>query len=433
MGRAAVTALLVGAASVTAPVVTPLVTPLAAQVNLPPPPPADTTPLDFDLPSARWRQTLVVRGTVRRYDVDERTGTDYGIAERAGLMSYTLRGARLSLRADLLPLRYTATPAGGAATALTGLTPAQVRLDWRWRDGDTTRLYVRSGTQPAVLDTAQSRALGAAGTSTLDLDAMAFGVQAVAGVRQTVRVAVDEDNAFGFRGAVETSPQPTGADFAYWTGTTLRGGVSWQRALGPAASARVGADVARSFAGDLGGRNLFPGGGSVVVDARASGLLDGEDGRWFGAVQATWTRPFANPNADNLARLIPQGQFGGVNALLSADVGPVSIGPTLSVLREASSADARFLVANPLGGRPLSNTVRKVGSGWSAAVGLTATWSVLDALELTLDGAVTRGGVDLRETERLLGPGGRPIGSRETRRENAIAGGWLALDVALRW
>lgn len=406
---------------------------LGAQVNLPPPPPLDSTRVDLDMPLVRWRQSLVLRGTARRYDVDERSGTDYGIAERAGFASYAVRGPRLSLRADLVPLQYTATPVGGASIALTGLTPAQLRVDWRWRDGDTTRVYARSGTRPAALDTVQSQALGAAGTSTLDLDAMAFGAQAMVGVRQTLRVAIDDDNAVAVRAAVETSPRPGGSDFAYWTGTTVRGGVAWQRALGPAASARVGADVARSFAGDLGGRNLFPGGGSVVLDARASGLLDGEDGRWFGAVQASWTRPFANPDADNLARLIPQGQFGGITALLSAEVGPVSIGPTLSVLRESSTADARFLVASPLGGRPLSNTVRKVGSGWSTAGGLTATWTVFDALDLTLDGAVTRGGVELRETEQLRGPGGRPIGARETRRENGITGGWLALEVAVRW
>ena len=407
--------------------------PAAAQVSLPPPPAADTTPLDLDAPAPRWRQTMLLRGTLRRYAVDERTATDYDIAERAGLVSYSLRGTHLALRADLVPLAYDATPAGGATTALTGLTPAQLRLDWRWREGDTTRVYLRSGTRPAVLDTTQSVALGAAGTSTLDLEAIAFGAQPSAGVRHATRVTLDDENALAFRGAVEVSPQPTGADFAYWTGTTLRGGASWQRSLGEAGTARVGVDVSRSFAGDLGGRNLFPGGGNVLFDARASGMLDGEDGRWFGAVQGSWTRPFANPNADNLARLIPQGQFGGVNAFVTADVGPLSIGPTISLLRESSSADARFLVASPLGGRPLSNTVQKTGSGWSAAVGFTATWALLDQLDLTLDGSLTRGGIDLREVEQLRGPGGRPIGARETVRTNAISGGWLALEAAVRW
>lgn len=404
-----------------------------AQVNLPPPPPdTGVTLADLATPT-RWRQTLVLRGTARRYDVDERSATDYGIAERAGLVSYQLRGRHLQVRAELVPLAYDATPVGGTATRLSGLTPAQLRVDWRWRDGDTTRIYARSGTRPAVLDTVQSRALGASGTSTLDLEATAFGAQPMLGVRHATRLPIDDDNAIGLRAAVETSPQPSGTDFAYWTGTTVRAGASWQRALGAAASARLGADVSRSFAGDLGGRNLFPGGGAVLLDARASGMLDGEDGRWFGAVQANWTRPFANPNADNLARLIPQGEFGGLNALVSAEVGPITVGPTLALLRESSDAEGRFLVANPLGGRPLSNTVRKSGSGWSAALGLSATWSVGDLVDVTVEGAATRGGIDLREVEQVRGPAGRPIGTRETRRENSIGGGWLALDVAWRW
>lgn len=409
------------------------VAPLAAQVNLPPPPPTDSLLAGLDVPAARWRQTLVVRGTARRYDVDERSATDYGIAERAGLLSYTLRGPQLGVRVDVVPLAYEATPASGTTTALRGLLPAQLRLEWRWRDGDTTRLYVRSGTRPMVLDTAQSQALGAAGTSTLDLEALALGAAPAAGVRHATALTLSEADRLSVRLAVETSPQPSGTDFAYWTGTTLRAGLGWQRALGPVASARIGADVSRSFAGDLGGRNLFPGGGSVLLEARASGLLDGEEGRWFGAVQATWTRPFANPNADNLARLIPQGQFGGLTALVTADVGPLSVGPTVALLREASTAEGRFLVTNPRGGRPLSNTVEKVGSGWSAAGGMTATLALGDHLDLTADATLVRGGIDLRETEQLRGPAGRPIGTRVTERANAIRGGWVALELAVRW
>lgn len=404
---------------------------LGAQVNLPslPPPPEAMR----DLPRLAWRQSLVLRGAARGYAVDERRGSDASIAERAGGITYLLRGARLAFRTDVTPVVYGATLGGGSTTQLAGITPVQMRLDWRWRDGDTTRFYVRSGTRPIALDTAQSQALGAAGTSTLDLDAMAFGAQPMAGVRHAVRVSLGDANSLSFRTAAEVSPRPGGVDFTYWTGTTLRGGVAWQRLLGAAASARVSADVSRSFAGDLDGRNLFPGGGNLVLDARTSGLLDGEDGRWFGAVQGFWSRPFANPNADNFARLIPQGQFGGVQALLTAEVGSLSIGPTASLLRESSAADARFLIAAPNGGRPVSNTVRKEGSGWSVAGGLTATWEVVEAVDLTLDAALTRGGVDLRQREELRAPGGRPISAIETRRENTISGGWVALEVTLRW
>jgi hypothetical protein len=416
-------------------IVLPLSGTAGAQVNLPPPQPDTGALFLAPEPDARptVRQTLLLRGTNRRYGVDERSASDYRIAEAAGFASYQVRAGRWAGRLELAPLRYTATPAGSGATAVSGLAPSNARVEFRWRDGDTTRLYLRSGSSPALLDTAQSRALGAAGTNTLDLEAPAFGAQPTVGVRHATTVSLDGPWALAFRGAIETSPQPGGSDFVYWTGTTVRAGASLQRAIGASGRARVGGDISRSLAGDLGGRNLFPGGGSVTLDARASGLLDGDDGRWFGAAQAFYTSPFANPNADNLARLLPQGQFGGINMLVSGDFGRWQVGPTLAVLRESSDAESRFTLTNPLGGRPLPGASRKLGTGWSASGGLSATLGLTDALDLTVEGAVSAGGVDIREREEVRGPGGRVVRVNETRRENTIRGAWVAFEFGVRW
>jgi hypothetical protein len=407
---------------------------LPAQVTVPVPPAGDTTSLAFDeVVRPRWRQTLVLRGTERRYTVDEKSGTDYGIREQVGGAMYTLRGERLSVRLELAPLRYQATAqsAPPRTTSVAGLTPIGGRVEWRWRDADTTRVYVRSGTRPATLDTAQSRAIGAAGTSTLDLEAGAFGAQTILGVRHVARVLTRDHVSIGLRSAIELSPTPAGSDFTYWTGTTVRAGgvVEWR----PGADGRVraGVDVSRAFANDLGGRNLFPGGGSVNLDLRADGPLDGADGTTYGAVQGFWQIPYANGNADVLTRLIPQGQFFGGTALLTTQWGPLELGPTVSVFGERSRADARFSIATPIG-RPVPGEARKSAFGWSAVAGLTATLGLSDAVDLTLDAGLARGGIDLRERTQIARPLRPPVGT-ETRRENAIGGGTVTVELALRW
>ncbi len=406
---------------------------LPAQVSVPLPPPRDTAAVFDDVPDTRWRQTLVLRGTWRGYAIDEASGTDYRIREQVGSAMYQLRGDRLSLRLEFAPVRYQATAQTTApqTTSVAGLTPIIARADWRWRDGDTTRLYVRSGTRPAALDTAQSRAIGAAGTSTLDLEGGALGAQAILGVRHVAQVFTRDRLSIAVRSAVELSPTPGGTDFTYWTGTTLRAGgvVAW--GLGSDGRARAGVDVSRAFADDLGGRNLFPGGGSVNLDLRAEGPLDGADGSTYGAVQGFWQIPYDNGNADVLTRLIPQGQFFGGTALLTTHVGRLDIGPTLSVFGERSRADARFSITTT-NGRPLPGEARKTAFGWSAVVGVTATLTLSDAVDLTLDAGLARAGIDLRERTQIARPLRPPVGT-ETRRENAIRGGTVTMELAVRW
>lgn len=407
---------------------------LPAQVSVPLPPPSDSAAVSLDeVAGSRWRQTLVLRGTLRGYTVDEATGTDYRIREQAGSAMYQLRNDRLNLRVEFTPVRYRATAqtATPLATSVAGLTPMLARADWQWREGDTTRVYVRSGTRPAALDTAQSRAIGAAGTSTLDLEGGALGAQAILGVRHVAQVFTRDGLSIAVRSAIELSPTPGGTDFTYWSGTTVRAGgvVAWR--LGADGRARAGVDVSRAFADDLGGRNLFPGGGSVNLDLRAEGPLDGADGTTYGAVQGFWQIPYDNGNADVLTRLIPQGQFFGGTALLTAQVGRLDIGPTLSVFGERSRADSRFSITTP-NGRPLPGEARKTAFGWSAVAGVTATLALADAVDLTVDAGIARAGIDLRERTQIARPLRPPVGT-ETRRENAIRGGTVTMELAVRW
>jgi hypothetical protein len=196
---------------------------LRGQVTVPLPPTVDSAAIELD-PTPRWRQTLLLRAARRSYTIDEATATDYRIRETALSATYQLRGERFALRAEMTPVRYSATAqlAAPSRTEIAGYVPTLIRAEWRWRDGDTTRVYVRTGTSPLVLDTAQSRAIGVAGTSTLDLEAGAFGAQFVYGVRHAIRVVNRNGVSVGVRTAIEASPAPTGDDLAYWTGTNGR-------------------------------------------------------------------------------------------------------------------------------------------------------------------------------------------------------------------
>jgi hypothetical protein len=420
--RLATTAVLMGGLTGAAPT-------LGAQVNLPPVAGRDTITsdlLDAFLDAPGWRQSLTIRGTVRRYAVNEVARADNDVREEAGFVAYDLRGPKLRLRLDFTPVRYRAIPAAGTGGRVEGLLPANARLEWRWRDGDTTRLYVRTGSRPAALDSAQSLAIGTAGTSTLDLEALAFGAQPVYGVRQTFAMPLDGPWTFGVRGALETSPVPGGTEFTYWTGTTWRAGAALTAQFDNGGLFAVGADVSRSSADSLGGRNLFPGGGATWLEGRGDVPLDGETGRVFLNALAFYSAPFANPNADQVNRLIPQGNFGGVTLGLTVDGGRVFGGPFVSYLRESSEADARR------GGALFRADILSRGTGYASAVGASVAVKVVRGLELSVDGALTRGGTTLLQRYRISRVGRPPAGT-EIRRETDIVGGWLAAELTVRF
>lgn len=407
------------------------------QASLPPPPQVadDSAFLAVPAPSP-WRQRLAVRLGARRYVVDEAQTTDSRLTETTGGLAYALRGPRLAVRINLQPVRYAArTHGAGADRVIAGFTPAAVRLDWAWRPGDTTRVTWRGAARPAQLDSAQSVALGIAGTSTIDLDAVAFGTQPVASLRHSHVVAVAPAWRLDLHGALDVSPSPAGTAFTYWTGTTGRIGASVTRLVGDDGRLAVAADLSRSDAGDLGGRNLFPGGGTIGIAAQASGSLGDRETRSdavgrYGVLQLFWQRPFANPNADVLTRLIPQGAFAGASGSLSFDLGRVEVGPQASWLVETSSAEGRYTVGT--GVRALQGELAKTGRGTAAMLGLIGTLDLPRGLTLSVDATYTAGAVHLQQRQRIALPG-RPGVGTVTRRDNTIRGGALLIELTARW
>jgi hypothetical protein len=340
-----------------------------------------------------WRQAIYLRGVVRWYDVGSPAGIGRYIDERAGAFTYQVRGPRFAARLDANPLTYETTQAG-VTTNLAGLTPVSVRLEWRWAPGDTSRLFARGATTPRTLDSTQTAAIGAAGTSTVELDAVSLGAPAAIGIRQTYGISLGDVWSLSLRGSVETSERPGGSLSVFWTGNTVRAGAA-VIGLWPSSARIIGSvDVSRSFADSLGGRNLFPGGGTVMLDVRAQGPLDGSDGRFFGQAQTFFSRPYGNTRADQPNRLIPQGDFFGANTTVSAEVGPVLIVPTVSTVVEIGRAQARRLFARS----------QFRGLGWSVAGSLAVIIPLSRYVDITPEIGLLGGNVSQEYLATTINP-----------------------------
>lgn len=99
-------------------------------------------------------------------------------------------------------------------------------------------------------------------------------------------------------------------------------------------------DLARSLGDSLGGRNLFPGGGSFSMRGDASGLVGA--GATLANVSAFYFKPLGLSRPVQANRLIPTGDFVGANVGLLLPLGGVLVSPALSFTRESSSADNLF-------------------------------------------------------------------------------------------
>ncbi|MCU0619322.1 MAG: hypothetical protein MUF40_05395, partial [Gemmatimonadaceae bacterium] len=108
--------------------------------------------------------SIAVRPLVRRYRVG-----DVVAVEQVATTTVRLRGDRWALRGTITPVRYRAE-----GTTVTGTTPLDLRADLRLRAHDTLRLVVQTGSRPASLGADAAAAIGAVGTGTLDLDALAL-------------------------------------------------------------------------------------------------------------------------------------------------------------------------------------------------------------------------------------------------------------------
>lgn len=368
--------------------------------------------------AARTRQTLTMSGTIRRYRVGTTT-----VGEDASPLAWRLVSPHVAARLSGTPLSLEAT-----GITVRGTTPIRARIDVVPRAGDTLSVYARSGSGPRTLDSTQALAVGAAGTAVLDLSSLTLGVAPQVGMRGRWSFPVG-NVVLGLSAAAERDLPPSATGVVYWQGTTLRGGAS---VTGFVSEQTVVAsvDLSTSRADSLGGRNQFPGGGAVTLSASTSGALDEDGTRWF-AGDAFYVRPFGNDRNDQPTRLIPQGSFGGVSGLLLLESGALTWTPTVSLMREASTATLAAQQGGILSRTALSS------SAWTIAGSLSVDIPVGGAITLSPEVGAVGGTVSstlAQTTGRVLGRRGRVVNVTNTSGfADPVRGWWSGVAISVRY
>ena len=372
---------------------------------------ADTSALIVRLPS--FRQTFTLRPTIRSYAVG-----NVKAAEQASYASWVARFRHATLRVDLTPVSY----AGDTNTSVAdrpqvefgGVSPISARLDVPLRRADTVRVFAQTTSFPGALSTIDAQALGAVGTSTVDLDAGALGVAARIGARYTLTQRLGSAGVtLTLRGGAEYDPKPSSNEAVSWRGTTIRGAIGLGRSV-DAGTFGASVEMTKSYADSLGGRNLFPGGGTLTFDARAMRYIGGNDDG-FVSVIGFFAKPVGIQRPDQPTRLIPVGDFGGVTLSAAIPVRAVTLLPALSVLRESSNA--RAIVNN-------RNTTLSA-SGYSATASFGISVPIGSVLTLT------------PEVGGVFGNVGQTISAQYPRRvrqanfSDAIRGRFVSLEFSV--
>ena len=359
-----------------------------------------------------YRQSVTVRPIMRRYSVGEIDAT-----EQAAYASWMSRYDRATLRVDFTPLSYrgdTSVTAERPPVGVGGASPISGRLDLRVRSADTLRLFAQSSSFPGALSAEQSQALAAVGTSTIDLDAAALGVAARLGGRYALTQAIGRTGvSLTLRGGVEYDPRPSGEDAVSWRGTTVRGGLGVTHA---ADNTTVGASVemTRSYTDSLEGRNLFPGGGLLNVEARLLRFF-GRDGTGLLTLNGFYSRSVDIERPAVATRIIPIGDFMGGTASLAIPAGSLTVLPTLSVLRESSQAAARV--------NRVPTRIEASGTTASASLGLLVP--VGRHLTLTPEIGGAFGNVGQTTSARF------PLRTRQQSFNDTIRGRWASLEITV--
>lgn len=371
--------------------------------------------LVLDAPPA-IRQSITMQSLNRGYTIGSND-----ISENVGLFTYRWSGPDWKLLVSGSPLRYS-----GNGTTITGLPPVTGRVDWTFAKGDTLRVYGRSGSVPATLDSMQVAAIGAVSVSTLDLESFTLGTSAMLGTRAVFTFDVG-DVQLGLHGGLEYQPRPSGTSRVYWTGTTLLGGASLS---GLASDVRwTGAlDVSHSsadslpIAGDSVGRNLFQGGGSFNASFQFDGPLTAA-GDATGVIGAWYQRPFGNDRPDQPNRLLPVGDTYGAFLSLDLPIGSLTLSPSVSVARESASDDARVT-------RLLK--YQYDAASWAVNTGAGLTIPLGKHFDLTPEFGATFGGASARFTASTAPvPGRRPGRSTTTDLSAGIRGWWAGLELTI--
>ena len=358
------------------------------------------------------RSRISFTGTARSYRVG-----DSAVTERVVNARYEMSAARYRLRVDGAALRFSTR-----TDRIEGALPISTRLDVALQPGDTLSAYLRTASRPRDLSATQAASLGVAGTSTVELESASLGSAAVGGARLAMAFPVG-DLVLATRAAAEIEPRPAGTLPVYWRGTTIRGGLSLTTA-GETGSLSGMIDATYSTADSLGGRNLFPGGANVTLqllgDASVPNPFDPlEDERWPVRALAFYSRPFGDDRADQPTLLIPQGSLIGGVATLLVPVGTVTFSPTLTLLRESSSATSTAGV--------LRSSIS--ASAWTAQTGIDLTVPLGTRFELTPQVGYTFGNVGAALSQTAVARRGRGV-TQATVFSDAIRGSWVSLQLS---
>lgn len=382
---------------------------------------ADTSDLvEAELPPLTmpfFRQSFTVRPTFRRYSLGSVKAD-----EQASASSWIARFPRAMLRLDLTPVSYsgdTSLTSGRPQVVVSGASPLAGRVDVRVRTADTLRVFGQTASFPGALSNVDVQALGAIGTSTIDLDAGAIGVAARIGTRYTLTQPVGDNGvSLMLRGGVEYDPKPSGAEAVSWRGTTVRAGAGISRAT---SNTTLGAlvEVTRSFSDSLGGRNLFPGGGGLTLEGRLLRFV-GADGTGFVTANIFHARPLNIERPDQPTRLIPIGDFTALTVAGALPVQALTLLPTVSLLRESSTATA---VVNQL-----ATQLRARGFTSSVSLGLAIPLGRFVTVTPEAGGAF--GKVSQTVSSSFPRRFGRPI-VRSQGFSDPIRGGWVALEISI--
>jgi hypothetical protein len=209
----------------------------------------------------------------------------------------------------------------------------------------------------------------------------------------------------------------------YWRGTTVRGGLALTSSSGDA-TLTASIDATRSSGDSLGGRNLFPGGGSatfqVVTDFTVPNPFDPlEDERWPVRALVFYSRPFSNDRSDQPNLLIPQGNlFGAVGTMLFS-AGDLTLGPSFTLLRETSASES------------VSGSIhnRITGSAWTAQSGIDVTIPLGRTFELTPQAGYTFGSVGASFSQSAVTRRGRAVGQSSSFTDS-IRGTYVSVQLS---
>ena len=364
------------------------------------------------LPAPAFRQAFTIRPTYRRYTVG-----GVRASEQASYAGWVGRFRRATLRLDLTPIAYsgdTTASDGRPPVDFAGTSPVSLRLDLRIRAADTLRLFAQSMSSPGTLSAAQAQAIGAVGTSTIDLDAGSLGIASRVGMRYALTQPIGGNGvSLSLRTGVEYDPKPSGSDAVSWRGTTVRGGLGITRAT-DGTTVGAGVELTRSFTDSLDGRNLFPGGGMLTVDGRLMRFF-GSEGTGFVTVNGFYSRPVDLERADVATRIIPIGDFLGVTVAAAIPAGALSVLPTVSVLRESSKAQGSF--------NGIPTTLDASGTTASASLGLSIPIGRYVTVTPEVGGAF--GNVGQTVSARF------PRRTRSQSFSDPIRGGWVTLELSI--